>query len=388
VFLALVAYAPAVSFEFVNYDDPRYVTANPHVAGGLTPAGIAYAWTTFDLGNWIPITWLSYLLDATLFGIDPAAFHGTNILGHAVNSGLLFYVLHRMTGSTIRSMVVAALFAIHPLHIQSVAWVAERKDILSTLFLLLAVAAYERYAARPTVRAYAWVAGAMALGLLCKPMLVTLPLLLLLLDSWPLCRWAGGTQAVNQRYPARSTRDLVLEKIPLLALAAVDSVITVIAQRSVAAMQDLRDVPFPIRIGNATRAVGWYLWKTINPVNLCPFYPHSGAALPWSEVGLSFLTIAGLSLLAGWQWKQRRYLVTGWLWFLIALFPVLGFVQVGAQSHADRYSYVPHIGLFVMTVWLVAELGEFGPLVRRGVGVATVLMLLASFFMLRSELAP
>jgi hypothetical protein len=165
-----------------------------------------------------------------------------------------------MTGSTIRSMVVAALFAVHPLHIQSVAWVSERKDILSTLFLLLAVAAYDRYAARPTAGAYACVAGAMALGLLCKPMLVTLPLLLLLLDYWPLCRWASDTQSVDQRYPGRSTRDLVLEKIPLLALAAVDSVITVIAQRSVAAIQDLRDVPLSLRIGNAFHAIGWYLW--------------------------------------------------------------------------------------------------------------------------------
>jgi len=388
VVLAIVAYVPALSFEFVNYDDPRYVTENPHVAGGLTPAGIAYAWTTFDLGNWIPVTWLSYLLDATLFGIRPAGFHLTNIVGHAANSGLLFYLLWRMTGSTVRSMIVAALFAVHPLHVQSVAWVAERKDILSTLFLLLAVIAYERYAAHPTARRYMCVAGAMSLGLLCKPMLVTLPFLLLLLDYWPLCRWTWSSQASDQRYPLLSARGLVLEKIPLLGLAFADSAITVIAQRSIEALQDLRDVPFSLRIGNAIRAVGWYLWKTVSPVNLSPFYPHPGAALPWSEVGLSFLTIAALSLLAGWQWKQRRYLVTGWLWFLVALFPVLGFVQVGAQAHADRYSYVPHIGLFVMAVWLVAELAAFGPLAKRGVGLATAIMLMASFSMLRRELAP
>jgi len=388
VLLALVAYVPAFSFEFVNYDDPRYVTQNPHVAGGLTPAGIAYAWTSFELGNWIPLTWVSYLLDATLFGIRPAGFHGTSIIGHAVNSGLLFYVLRRMTGSTIRSMVVAALFAVHPLHIQSVAWVSERKDILSTLFLLLSVVAYERYAAYPSTRAYACVAGAMALGLLCKPMLVTLPLLLLLLDFWPLCRLAGRTPSLGQRYPRRSIRDLVLEKIPLLCLAAADGVITVIAQRSVAAIQDLREVPLAARIGNATDAIGWYLWKTIIPVNLSPFYPHQGAALSWKGIALSAVTIAGLSFLAGWQWNRRQYLLMGWLWFLIALLPVLGLVQVGGQAHADRYSYVPHIGLFVMAVWSVAEFGRLGLHVRYGLGIATVVIVAASFATLRHELTP
>ena len=217
---------------------------------------------------------------------------------------------------------------------------------------------------------------------------MTLPLLLLLLDFWPLCRWAGDTQAVDPRYPGRSARDLVLEKMPLLALAAVDSVITVVAQRSIAAMQDLRDVPFPIRIANAVHAIGWYLWKTISPVNLCPFYPHEGATLPWTAIALSLVVIAGVSFLAGSQWKDRRYLLTGWLWFLIALLPVIGLIQVGGQAHADRYSYVPHIGLFVMAVWLVAELGRLGAGARYGLGAATVVILAASFATLRHELKP
>jgi len=388
VLLALVAYAPAFSFEFVNYDDPLYVTENPHVANGITPASLVYAWTTFDLGNWIPITWLSYLLDATVFGIRPAGFHGTNIVGHAANSALLFSMLRHVTGFTVRSMVVAALFAIHPLHIQSVAWVSERKDILSTLFLLLTIVAYERYAARPNGRSYACVAVAMTLGLLCKPMLVTLPVLLLLLDYWPLCRWSDRTHGPDQPYPPQSAWHLLLEKLPLLSLAAVDGVVTVIAQRSIDAMQTVQDLPPLIRSGNAIHGIGWYLWKSAIPLDLSPFYPHPGDGLSWITVCLSLTTIVGISGLAGWQWKRRPYLVTGWLWFLTALLPVLGFLQVGAHAYADRFSYVPHIGLFVMAVWLVAEIGTCGPLARWGLGVTTTFVLAACFCMLRHELAP
>jgi len=352
--VAVVTYLPACRNDFVNWDDPIYVTTNRHVAAGLTSTSIRYAWTTFDSANWIPLTWLSYELDATLFGVNATAFHATNVILHAVNVWLLYLVLKGMTGAVVRSALVALLFAIHPLHVESVAWISERKDVLSTGGLLLTLLAYRRYAAQPTTLRYALVCGAYSVGLLAKSMLVTLPLLLLLVDFWPLqrigCKDEGEERTDDSNADLRrSLVQLFVEKLPLLALAFIDGLVTLAAQQS--AMEPLAFLTVPYRIGNALCAYGWYLWKTAWPTGLCTLYQHpfedlSLRAVVGATVGLILMTV----YVTYWA-SRRRHLVFGWLWFLIALFPVIGLIQVGLQAYADRYSYIPHIGLFVLIVW-------------------------------------
>jgi len=276
--IAFLTYLTALGNGFVTWDDPEYVAANPMVAAGLTVAGLRYAWTTFDMGNWIPVTWMSYQLDATLFGNGPFGFHFTNVALHATNAWLLYTVLRAATGAVGRSGLVALWFAVHPLHVESVAWIAERKDVLSGCGLLLTLLAYQRYVARPSPSRYAIMALVFAIGLLAKSMLVTLPILLLLWDFWPLQR-LPEISAVRSRAAASPWRTLthrLVEKLPLLALAVVDGLVTIRAQR--AALMPLADLPPIARLAHAVTACGWYLEKTLWPTNLCPIYPRSGIA--------------------------------------------------------------------------------------------------------------
>jgi protein O-mannosyl-transferase len=377
LFLFTVAiFFPACRNEFVNWDDPIYVTKNSHVAAGLTADSIQYAWTTFDSANWIPLTWLSYELDATLFGVNPMAFHATNVCLHAVNVWLLFLLLRGMTGAIGRSAVVALLFAVHPLHVESVAWVSERKDVLSTAGLLLTLLAYVRFASKPTPLRYLVVCVTYALGLLSKSMLVTLPVLMLFVDHWPLQRISYDDEAPLDFETFDDSRRSLLQlfagKLPLLALAFLAGLVTLAAQER--AMERMTLLPIAYRIANAISATGWYLWKTILPTGLCAHYQH-----PYQDVylpGTAFAAIVFflITTFVAFASRNRPHLAFGWLWFLTSLLPVIGLIQVGSQSYADRYAYIPHIGLFVLLVWEAHHWsGHFRVSPRLGVGLSVAM---------------
>lgn len=362
VFVCIVVYRGALQAEFVNLDDDVYVTHNPMVRSGLSPLSISYAWTTFDTGNWIPLTWLSLELDSALFGVHPFPFHLTNVFLHTINVFLLFILFHRMTEAFIRSAVLALFFAVHPLHVESVAWVSERKDVLSTAFLLSSLLAYEWYARRPGPGRWMLVATAMVLGLLAKSMLVTLPVLLLLLDWWPLQRWqwrspvtesplSDPTAEVASRYPRRSWRQLIVEKTPLFVISIADGLITIAAQGATPAYGATAGINGAIRGANAVQALGWYLWKTAVPTELCVMYRHPGSDISWTWTALSFALVVIVTILVARGACRNGYRVFGWGWFIIAVMPVIGLIQVGGQAYADRYVYVPHIGFFALVVW-------------------------------------
>ncbi|HYV17450.1 MAG TPA: tetratricopeptide repeat protein [Verrucomicrobiae bacterium] len=342
----LAVFARVVGFELLNYDDPLYVTANPHVQEGLTVAGVGWAFTTFTAANWHPLTWISLMLDASIGGIDPRVFHLTNVVLHLANVLLLFLLLDRLTGSPYRSAVTAALFAIHPLHVESVAWVAERKDVLSTLFLLLTLLAYAGFVERPGPVRRLGVVLMFALGLLAKPMLVTLPVLLLLLDAWPLRR-------------KEPWRRLVLEKAPLFAMSIATGVVTIVAQRHAETVGSLAGYPLGVRVANAIVATVTYLGQTMWPTRLAVFYPHPGASLAAWKVIVSSAILAALTFGAIRFRRSRPYLLIGWAWYLVTLAPVAGIVQVGWQARADRYTYIPLIGIFLAAVWAISDrIGE------------------------------
>ncbi|HWR97897.1 MAG TPA: tetratricopeptide repeat protein [Candidatus Methanoperedens sp.] len=361
VALTLLTYRGALANGFV-FDDAGFVTENPMVVAGPTAKGIAWAFTTFHGGNWQPLTWISHMLDARLFGLRPAGHHATSLLLHVANSLLLFVVLRRMTGAIWRSALVAALFAVHPLHVESVAWVAERKDVLSTFFMLLALEAYRRHARRPGAARYLAVAGWFVLGLLSKPMLVSLPLLLLLLDWWPLQRGAvrggggGGTP----------WRILLLEKMPLLGIAAIVGAVTIAAQRQTGTLGTLPQFPLGTRLENAVVSYALYLLDLIWPSRLACLYPYVPDLPAW-KVGGAALLLAGVTLAV----CTRGHLAAGWLWYLVALLPVIGLVQVGVQSHADRYTYIPSIGFFIMVVWALPARAR-GPQDDAGLSIRTL----------------
>ena len=341
---ALALYAPVRALPFLRYDDEQYVTANAAVQAGLGVEGVRWAFTTFHASNWHPLTWLSHMLDATLFGQSPVGPHVENALLHALNSALVFAVLARLTGTTGRSALAAALFALHPQHVESVAWVAERKDLLCALFALLALVVWPSYTRSGSRGAYAVALACMALGLLAKPMLVSLPLLLCVLDFWPLARpWSFG---------------LALEKLPFAALSLGSSLVTLRAQ--VHAMQ--LDVPFADRLANACVGLAVTLAQTLAPLHLAVFYPHPAPGhWPLATVVLAAAFAVGLGALALALRRRAPYLLAGGLWFAIALGPTLGLVQVGFQSHADRYAYLPQIGVAWALVWGAAELFSAGP---------------------------
>ena len=385
--VALV-FGQTVRHEFVNFDDQVYVYENPHVQNGMTPQGLGWTFTTFDGANWHPLTWLSHMLDVRFYGLWAGGHHLTNVLLHATSVIVLFLVLRQMTDRLWPSALVAALFAIHPLHVESVAWVAERKDVLSGLFFVLTLAAYLGYVRRPfSVMRYLLVVLCFALGLLSKPMLVTLPLVLLLLDYWPLGRFgAAGSGATNlvpgsagstvgQAGALRSgLLRLIVEKIPLLLLAAVFCATTVMAQTR--AMTTLEKLPFADRAANAVVSYVVYLGQSLYPTGLAVFYPYTANALSWWAVGVCLLLLLGFSIVAV-MWRQSHpYLLVGWLWYLGMLVPVIGLVQVGSQARADRYMYLPLVGPSLALAWATMDLVG-SSLVRRWLcGTAWLLVLI------------
>lgn len=347
IVITLAVFWPVQKYGFLRYDDDAYVFENAHVSTGLTFANIRWAMSSTQALNWHPVTWLSHMLDAQIYGLDPGGHHRTSLLLHLLNVLLLYLVLWRMTGFTWRSGFVAALFAVHPLHVESVAWVAERKDLLSTFFMLLTVWAYARYAERPGIQRYLPVVLLYALGLMSKPMLVTLPLVLLLLDYWPLARLRLGN---------RSIWKLAAEKLPLFLLAGASGVVTIVAQRSEGAMITLASCPLHIRIENALVSYVVYIEKMFWPTDLASPYPYPSAGLPAWQVAGAALLLALVTYLSVCAAAKRPYLAVGWLWYLITLVPVIGLVQVGGQAMADRYTYIPLIGLFLIPAWGVADL--------------------------------
>jgi len=354
--------------ELVNFDDHHYITENPHLQAGLTPKNVIWAFTTTHASNWHPLTWLSHTLDCQLYGLNPSGHHLTSVLLHLANTLLLFLVLRRMTGALWRSGFVAALFALHPLHVESVAWVAERKDVLSTLFWMLTIWAYCRYVSRPVLIRYLLIALFFTLGLMAKPMLVTLPLVLLLLDYWPLGRLQiGGSHSAHNllvevsdtgKQKKSSALRLVLEKFPLFALAAISSVVTLIAQQRGGALGSVDLYPIKIRVANAFISYVSYMGKMIWPHHLTVYYPYPRSALPiWQAAGAALILIC-VSIAIMRASRQQPYLSVGWLWYLVTLVPVIGLVQVGTQAMADRYTYVPLIGLFIIIAWGFPDLLE------------------------------
>lgn len=342
--VTLIVYLPVRNYPFIGFDDPGYVTENPKVLGGLTWSAVRWALTSGYFANWHPLTWISHMVDVQLFGMNSGAHHVTNLVLHLANTLLLFFLLFEMTGAIGRSAFVAALFAVHPMHVESVAWVAERKDVLSTAFWLLTTWAYVAYTRRPRLWRYGLVGLLYALGLMSKPMLVTLPCTLLLLDVWPLRRAVIGTsdRAVWLR--------LLYEKIPLLALAAASSVITFLVQRTAGAMESLTVVPLSVRTANAIVAYWTYLQKLAVPTGLAILYPYR-TDLFIGTVVLALAALIAISVVAVRSRRTRPYMLVGWLWFIGTLVPVIGIVQVGKQPMADRYSYIPSIGLFVLVAW-------------------------------------
>ncbi len=352
---ALVAgvFMPAVTHDFITYDDPAYVTENPQVAAGLSWAGARWAFWSTGASNWHPLTWLSHMADCQLFGLHPWGHHLTNVLLHATNAVLLFLVLQTMTGASWRSLFVAALFGIHPLHVESVAWISERKDVLSTAFMFLALWAYAgRFQRRPgghpvAIGFYGASLLCFALGLMSKPMLVTLPFVLLLLDFWPLRRWRGSSPGARWR--------LILEKLPFFLLAAASSVITLVAQKKGGAVASVEDFPLSVRLANALTSYCWYLAKAVVPTKLAVFYPFFAARPPLWQISVSVAVLAAVTATSVALVRRQPYLLVGWLWFLGALVPVIGLVQIGGQSMADRYSYVPLVGVFMMVSWGIPD---------------------------------
>ncbi len=361
VLLAVVTialYSPVVGYQFVQWDDDLYVTANLHIRGGLDWSTIRWAFTSTETaGYWLPVTWLSHALDVQLFALNPAGHHLDNAIIHALNAALLFLLLVWLTKRVAPSLLVAALFAVHPLNVESVAWVAERKNVLSTLFFILSIAAYVWYARKPDWRRYLLVAFLFAAGLMAKPMVITLPFVLLLLDYWPLGRMLPEE---DDRPPAETTPHaslarLLVEKLPLLVLSAASACITIVTQ--IPAEHILRRLPLNLRIENALVSYGLYLWKMLWPAHLAAFYPHLLNTLPMWQVVLSALVLAAISALVI-VFRRRRYLPVGWFWFLGTLVPVIGLVQSGEQALADRFAYVPLIGIFVMIVWSLDDWAE------------------------------
>ena len=351
----LLLYAPTLTFDFINWDDPQYVINNSHLNGGLGWRGLAWCFQTGYGGNWIPLVWLSYMLDYQFHALNPAGYHATNVLLHAASAVLLFLILKRMTGTLWRSAMVAALFAWHPMHVESVAWIAERKDVLSTFFWMLTMWAYLNFTAKGGVGRYFLVLLFFALGLMAKPMLVTLPFVLLLLDWWPLSRFqtktpAGETIRETLACPVKTCRQLILEKAPMLLLAVGSSLLTALLQSHVGAIAALGRLPLLPRLENALISYCRYIEKLIWPVDLSIMYPLH-IARPISEIVAVVVILAAISDVAIRFRKKFPYLMMGWLWYLGTLVPVIGIVQIGAQGMADRYTYIPSIGLFIMVCW-------------------------------------
>ena len=352
--VSAAAYWPVGDFSFVNYDDNIYITQVPQMQQGLTWESLSWAATTKGAVFWRhPLTWVSHMLAVEMFGLNPAGHHWVNVLLHMASVLLLFVILERMTGAVWRSALVAGLFALHPLNVESVAWVAERKNVLSTLMWMVVLGAYVSYAKEPRWKRYWVLMGVFVLGLMTKPMLVTLPCVFVLLDYWPLGRLGNSSKELRQRlWP------LLREKLLLLVPVGLSSLLAVKAESQLGSLTGLEALPVGVRLGNAVVSYGLYLKKMVWPVDLAVFYPHPGSSLELWWVVLSGVVLTVISL-GVWQRRWRsRYLVTGWLWYLGTLFPVSGLVQLGDYAMADRYAYVPLIGVFIMLAWGVEEAGE------------------------------
>lgn len=370
-----IAYAGVRSSRFVNFDDDVYVTKNRHVEEGLTSRSIAWAFTTTWQANWHPLTWLSHMVDVDVYGLDPGGHHTTSLALHVANVVLLFLLFVRMTGALWRPALVAALFALHPLHVESVAWVAERKDVLSTLFFFLTLFAWVRFVERKSAARYALVLALFALGLMAKPMIVTLPFVLLLLDLWPLNRAEA------------SLRERIVEKLPLFAISAASCVVTVVAQRRGGALQNLETYTLAERMANAALAYAAYLGRTFWPDRLAVFYPHQRASLASAAVLGALALLVAVSVVAARVRARRPWVPVGWLWFVGMLVPVIGLVQVGGQARADRYTYVPLIGLFVVLAWGAGEIAARGRAARGATAAACGGALIALLVATRAQVA-
>jgi protein O-mannosyl-transferase len=378
-----LVFAETLRHPSINFDDPGYVFENPQIITGLTSAGVLWAFRHSHMENWHPLTSISHMLDCQLFGLNAGAHHFTNVLLHTIAVILLFLVFREMTGAVWRSAFVAAVFAIHPLRVESVAWIAERKDVLSGVIFMLTLAAYVRYVRKPSGIHYLIVAFVFALGLMAKPMLVTLPLILLLLDYWPLARFAyiSSTESKLETGVARWWRQksivtrLILEKVPLLALSAASSIITLFVQRNAAS--SIESLPLLWRIKNALVGYVTYIWQMVYPIDLALVYPHPEYRLSLWEVGAAIAFLTGVTAVVLAFGKTHRYLITGWFWYLGMLVPVIGIVQVGAQARADRYTYLPQIGLYLMATWAIADL-SMAWRYRRQLLAATVAILIAA----------
>jgi len=382
----LVVFLPTGGFGFVNYDDPDYVTENVFVKNGLNGPDIAQAFTSYHACNWHPLTWLSHMTDCTLFGLNPGAMHFVNVLIHAANTALLFTLLLRLTKKIWAAAFIAALFAWHPLHIQSVAWISERKDVLSTFFGLLTLLAYAKFAQENSRRDY-WLALIFfALGLMAKQMLVTLPFVMLLLDYWPLNRVAGFKSKVKGAEPREfqisNLKFLLVEKIPFFLLVIPACVLTCLAQR--AAMSSLERLPFPLRLENSVVTYALYLLKIFWPTHLAFFYPLT-ARSP-ENLTIASLVLVIISFLAWRCWRSQPFVIVGWLWFLGMLVPAIGFVQVGEQSMADRYSYLPSVGIFISVTFGALALAERFAFVKKLWAPAAILILVGCMLATEIEL--
>ncbi|HXU36525.1 MAG TPA: tetratricopeptide repeat protein [Blastocatellia bacterium] len=375
--VAVVAvYGQVISHHFINLDDDIYIYENPMVTAGLTIKGLRWAFTTFHAANWHPLTWLSHMFDAQVFGLSPGADLAVNVFLHTLNSLLVFTFLKNMTGRLWRSAIVAGLFALHPMHVESVAWAAERKDVLSAFFALLSLLAYIRYAKadHPSWKQFLPVTVSLALALMAKPMFVTWPFVMLLLDYWPLNRleWRpdNGPGLLAQRLAP-----LIREKIPVFVLAAASVAITYIAQSRGGAVRQFADAPILLRVSNALVSYAKYIVSLLWPGGLGVYYPFSPEGIPPWELAASLALVACITVFVMRAKKNQGYLLTGWAWYLGTLVPVIGIIQVGGQTMADRYSYIPSIGLFVMIVWVVGDLIKQRPVLYRAAAFAVVVWL-------------
>jgi tetratricopeptide (TPR) repeat protein len=371
VALNLFVYWGVQRFDFVNWDDPNYLTENTNVQAGLTPSNVWWALTTGHSPYWHPLTWLSHLADVSLYGMDPGPHHVTSLIIHVASTLLLFLLLRRMTAEVWPSAFVAAMFAVHPLHVESVAWLAERKDVLSSFFLLVTIWMYVRYVESRAWRRYLMVIGAYALALMAKPMVVTLPFALLLLDLWPIRR--------------RDLQTCLVEKLPLVAMALATSIATLVVQKQVGAVAGLSMLPLPLRIENALVGYVAYLKATIWPVHLAAFYPLREIAA-WQAVAATAL----LLVLTALSWRLRRrdpYVIVGWLWYIVTVAPVIGLMQAGEQARADRFMYVPIVGLLIAAAWGGRDLARRVSLPGRAVGAAAVAIVLIAAWVARAQAA-
>jgi tetratricopeptide (TPR) repeat protein len=388
--VALALYIPVTHNAFINFDDDTYITDNPHVQAGLTWSTVKWSFTTFETGNWHPLTWLSHALDCELFGVNAAEHHFVSAFLHAINAAILFLLLQSATGFTSRSLMVAALFALHPVNVESVAWAAERKNVLSMSFFLLALLAYGWYARQPNLRRYAVVFLLFLLALMSKPQAIPFPFLLLLWDYWPLRRIAtqpptqpplpNMTSAASERPPTPrfSFAFLVLEKLPLLLLSFADAVVTVMAQHAAHALRPFVSYRFVLlRIETALISYVRYVAMSIWPSRLTLFYPYPNKLFPAWQVVAAALALVLATAIVVLLSRSRPYLAVGWLWFLVSMAPMIGLVQVGLQARADRYAYIPFIGLFIIAAWTAADWLCRSPVPRAGVAALATVILIA-----------